>query len=73
MTSKIFPEETNNMHLGSVLFLRSKIYHDLGDTYKAQLDIQASKRIYEYNVGKGGGDFATLRLAAAIKEIGNIF
>lgn len=58
------------MLFGALMFMRGKIFQDLGDNFRYELDLHGAKRIYEFNVNSGGGDFATLRLATAIKEIG---
>jgi hypothetical protein len=58
------------MHFGSLFFVRSKLSQDLGDQSKADSDLQMTKRIYEENLSSGG-DFAVIRLATTIKEIGS--
>lgn len=65
----VFKEATMSMHYGSFLFVRSKLAQDLADQSRADSDLQLAKRIYEEHLGSGG-DFAVIRLATVIKEIG---
>jgi tetratricopeptide (TPR) repeat protein len=66
---KQFKELTLNMLYGSYLYLRSKINADLGDINGADADMNMVRKIYSEHVEAGAGDFATIRLASALKDI----
>lgn len=61
------------MHFGSLMFTRSKINSDMGDASQAEADMFVARRVYEENIERGAGDYAVLRLATVLKEVGSGF
>ena len=68
---QVFREISYNMHYGSLMFTRSKIFNDLGIVDQADADMYVARRVYEENIERGTGDYAMLRLATVFKEIGS--